>query len=181
MHTSQEMQFDIKKIGVANWECPDRTTELWREITFAAKTNDDWLAFFSSPILSSNVPENLVKLFEVARGAMIYSWYFYPLATLGAEQCFRLLDTGTRIRCKQVGLPIKVKNKKGKEIDTRFAENVESLMKKGIISKTDKAHWDASRALRNFSSHPNRQTIFDPGQAQNILKLAGDFLNTLFA
>jgi hypothetical protein len=48
------------------------------------------------------VPLNIRKLFETARGNLIYSLMFYPLLTLGAEQLFRVLETSASAKCKEV-------------------------------------------------------------------------------
>jgi len=180
MNPQQDTHFEIKKLGVFNWQVPDTTTVGWRTMAGAAKTEEDWVKFFLAPTLDSHVPVQLAKLLEVARGAMIYSWYFYPLATLGAEQCFRLYDTGTRIRCGQLGISTKTVTKKGVEMDAPFSANVKSLMKKGIIQETDQYRWDAIRELRNSSSHPERQTILAPDDAQTILCVVVELLNDLF-
>jgi hypothetical protein len=111
---------------------------------------------------------------------MIFSWYFYPFATLGAEQCLRLYDTGTRIRCQQLGIPTTIPTKKGKAKQTTFHDNVKSLVKHGSIRKADEKRWDSIRELRNWGSHPERQSILDPGEAQGILSVVVKLLNELF-
>ena len=146
-------------------------------MTAVAKTEEQWIKFFFLPKLNSNVPTEIAKLFEVARGAMIYGWNFYPLLTLGVEQCYRLLDTGTRIRCNQLRIPIK---KNGDKRNVSFKENIDALMNLGIVSKKDEVRWNAVRNLRNWSSHPERQSLYDPGQAQRTLVLVVDCLNDLF-
>ncbi len=176
----QATHYEIKKLSAANWQAPDVATETWRAMTAAAKVEKDWLRYFLAPTLGSGVPMELAKLLEVAKGVMIYSWYFYPLATLGAEQCFRLYDTATRIRCEQLGIPTKAVTKKGVEKDIPFGENIKSLVKRGIIQEADQFRWDAIRELRNSSSHPGRQTILTPGDAQMILRVVVELLNDLF-
>jgi len=146
-------------------------------MTAVAKNEEQWIKFFFLPKLDSKVPPEIAKLLEVARGAMIYGWNFYPLLTLGVEQCYRLLDTGTRVRCNQLGILTKKNGGKG---NTSFKENTDALMKHGLISKADEIRWNAVRNLRNWSSHPERQSLFDPGQAQGILLTTVNFLNDLF-
>jgi hypothetical protein len=176
MSESQETHFGFKKITNANWQQPDEVTKLWCEITAAAKTNEHWVKFFSYPTLAPKVPEEIAKLLEVARGAMIYGWYFKPLLTLGHDQCWRILETGVRVRCQQADIPIK--NGKGK--DTRFDANIKALIKNGIISTTDAKRWEAVRNLRNEASHPKQQLGLDPGRAQSDLNSVVDCLNDLF-
>ncbi len=111
---------------------------------------------------------------------MIYGWFFYPLITLGAEQCYRVLEAAVRKRCEQAGIPTQRQNKRGKMIETKFVENIESLIKTGIIAVADRPHWNATRELRNIASHPDSQTILAPGTTIGLLVSAADLLNSLY-
>jgi hypothetical protein len=179
-----ETDYGIKKISATNWQQPDKATMLLLQITAVAKTEKEWVEAFLRPVLNPKVPKEIVQLMEVARGAMILGWYFYPLATLGAEQCWRIMDTGVRLRCDQAGIPttstIKRGRLKGTIIDASFKENVDALVKQGIISSQIHSCWDAIRNLRNSASHPARQTILDSWQALDQLNNCVMFLNCLF-
>jgi hypothetical protein len=170
MSESQETHFGFKKITNANWQQFDEVTKLWCQITAAAKTTEDWIKFFSYPPLDPKVPEEIAKLLEAARGAMIYGWYFKPLLTLGDDQCWRILETGVRVRCKQASIPI----------NTTFDGNIKALVKNGIISTSDEKRWEAIRNLRNEASHPKQQLGLDPGRAQSDLSSVVNCLNDLF-
>jgi hypothetical protein len=149
------------------------------QMTAVAKNPEQWVSFFSRPVLSDAVPESIASLLEVARGAMIYGLLFYPLVTLGAEQCYRVLETGIRLKCAQLGLPTKKVLKDGGEKETGFNQNLNALQASGHALQPTRAQWDAVRKLRNSASHPSRQMILDP-QAQGQLELAVEFLNKLF-
>jgi len=177
MSDSNNWSFDCKQISATNWQHIDAAPKIWCEMTAVAKNEEQWIKFFFLPKLNKNVPSEISKLLEVARGAMIYGWNFYPLLTLGVEQCFRLLDTGTRIRCKQIGVST---NKNRIKRNTTFKENIDILIKQGIVSKEDERRWNAVRCLRNWSSHPEKPSLYDPGQAQGILLMTVNFLNDLF-
>src|SRR5687767_7625635 len=99
----------IKKITPENWLERDG-------IQFAAieytSLNDsygslmdgkDWIHNFTQPELSENVPGNVHSLFEVARGALCYGYFFYPLYTLGFEQLFRVGEAAISTRFVQLG------------------------------------------------------------------------------
>ncbi len=184
MNESNDMQFDIKRITAANWQHPDKQTISLLEITAVAKTDKEWVEMFLRPMLNPSVPKEIAKLLEVARAAMIYGWYFYPLSTLGAEQCWRIVEAGARIRCQQVGISttkaVKKGKLKGQVKENSFGENIEALVKHGKIPKADLSHWKAAKDLRNLVSHPERQTILDSWQALGILQNSVDFLNNLF-
>jgi hypothetical protein len=133
MGKSVNWRFDCKQISTANWQQIDEAPKLWCAMTAVAKTNEEWIKFFFLPTLDTKIPLELAKLLEVTRGAMIYGWYFYPLLTLGIDQCWRILETGVRVRCQQLGIPTKKLTKKGKEISTTFDENITALSRLGII------------------------------------------------
>jgi hypothetical protein len=180
MSDTKNVRHNFKEIILANWNQPDDQTALWMQMTAVAKDVEQWLVFFMRPQCSAKVPDDLVEMLEVARGVMIYSMLFYPMATTGAEQCYRILDTGARVRCQQLGISTKVVTKSGWERDTRFHENLDELLKSGHFTQPHRERWDAVRRLRNSTSHPERQMILDPGQAQGQLELAVEFLNELF-
>ena len=171
---------DLKSITTENWHDIDKSTKAWFAFRFIKEDSALWLEWFSGPKLETKVPAEVAILFEVTRGAMICGWFFYPLLTLGVEQCYRLLDTGTRLRRKQLDIPTVAEKKNANKGNTSFKENAAALIKHGLISKADEVRWEAARNLRNWSSHPERQSLYDPGQAHKTLELVAERLNDLF-
>lgn len=180
MSEADQAQHDCKHIDTANWQSGDEQTVLWSQTTGMAKTPAEWVGLYLQPQLTSSVPKEIVTLLEVARGAMIYGWFFYPLVTLGAEQCWRVLQAGVRLRCQQLGIQTKRKDRGGREWNTSFFENVSALLGSNLVTELDKPRWDAVRRLRNSTSHPDRQMILDPGQGRQVLGMAVEVLNDLF-
>jgi hypothetical protein len=184
MGKSQDTHFGFKKITNANWQQFDEITKLWCNFTAAAKTNEGWIKSFSYPTLDPKVPEEIAKLLEVARGAMIYGWYFNPLLTLGNDQCWRVLEAGVRMRCQQFGVPttepVKNGKLKGTVRENGFGKNINALIKHGKIPEVDQPRWQAAKGLRDLASHPKQQLVLDPGRAQGDLNSVVDCLNDLF-
>ncbi len=120
--------------------------------------------------LSSKVPAELGKLFDVARGAMVYGWCFYPLLTLGTEQTSRVAEAAVAHRCQQLGY-------KGPRT---FKKRLEWLAEHGVIRVASEEPWHAVRGLRNISSHPDSQQVFSPGMAVQSLQRCADLINSLF-
>ena len=149
-------------------------------MTNVAQTPPAWLDYFLRPVLNECVPNEIAALLEVARSALIYGIFFYPLVTLGSEQCYRILEAGVRLRCDQLAIPTKTVTKSGRERPTRFDENLDALLASGCVLQASREQWDAVRRLRNSASHPSSQMILDPGQAQGQLELTVNFLNDLF-
>ena len=173
MSDTPDIHFGIKRITSSNWQTPE-VPEI-----FTNMTQEIWLREHLAPKLNPEVPENIAALYEVARGSMIYGWFFYPLITLGAEQCMRVLETAVRICCENNGIQIRTEGKDGKTYDTTFAKNIRALIKKGIIPAKDEKLWMAAKDIRNYASHPESQAILPPGMTLTNLKITADRLNYL--
>lgn len=173
MSNDVDLHHGFKRISAENWQEPNVTK------FFPHLTPEIWIRPFLLPQLDPNVPKIVVSLFEVARGSMIYGWCFYPLLTLAAEQLYRVKETAVRMRCSSAGIPtrVPVKKNKSKMRDTKFDENTKALVKAGFIAVGDTVLWDATRQLRNLASHPDYQSILDPGTAKRGLKTSAAMIN----
>jgi hypothetical protein len=172
----------FKQITIANWLDRDMPSG------FSRLTPDSWVEHNMEPQPGPNVPTDIAALFEVARGAMVYGWFFYPLITLAAEQCSRVLEAGVKACCVAHGIPTQrldknghpLRTNSGRPIDTTYSENIAMLIKAEIIPASETDLWKASRELRNMFSHPERQMIFPPGITLGMLLMTADRLNKLF-
>lgn len=107
-------------------------------------------------------------MFEIARGSMMYSYFYYPLATLGMEHCFRILELAVRIKCN---------DEKGKR---SYEKNIEKLEKTGDILQELATRLQAARSLRNGACHPDGKFLVDPGAALSQLFTTAEIVNQLF-
>lgn len=123
--------------------------------------------------LKDIVPLELHKLFEVARGTIIYGHFFYPLYTLGAEQLFRVAEAAASLRCKEMGV--------SKSNKVTFNKKIEFLISKSIISLDEEQTWKLIRTLRNSASHPKNQTIFMPADAICMIYIVAEAINSLYS
>jgi hypothetical protein len=157
-------QLGFRRIDPEDWLQPDIPSY------FPGWKHQQWVQLFVRPVLAENVPAEIRRLFEAARGAIIYGWFFYPLLTLGLEQTWRVTESAARARCEMLG-----------KREDRFFDQIKALVEAGIIPVEYEPRWQALRKLRNHSSHPKQQTIWDPGQAYSELERAADWINQLFA
>lgn len=138
-----------------------------------------YLRAILEPQLTPVVPEDVRGLFEVARGVMVYGWLFYPLYTLGAEQCYRVVEAAVNLRYQQAGgMQSRVTGKKARPID--LSAKLQWLTGKGIILEEGKLRWDSLRKLRNMASHPRHQSLCLPTQAISTLCDCSEVINLLF-
>jgi hypothetical protein len=132
---------------------------------------EDWVGRTLAPELSTNVPPAIHELFDIARGAMLYGVFFYPLFTLGLEQMFRVLEAAARARSAALGL--RVKNR-------RYEDVLSDLRANGAISESDHGEWTLRRRVRNLTTHADRAAIILPMQALHELAYVAESINRLF-
>jgi hypothetical protein len=87
----------------------------------------------------------------VARGATLYGYFFYPLLTLGSEQLYRVHEAALRIKWLQT-FP-------GRKKEASFGQMLDELAANTPLDTYQQQRWTTVRQLRNFSSHPERQSI----------------------
>src|SRR5919202_1342535 len=99
------MTIGIKILTTENWLQPDPTSTIFAQVSssdgsVSPMSGNDWVALFLKPSLVEAVPEDVRKLFEVARGALAYGYFFYPLYTLAGEQLFRVAECSVSAKCQ---------------------------------------------------------------------------------
>lgn len=135
-------------------------------------TGDDWARAFLAVELKDHVPERIRDLFAVARGALLYGWFFYPLFFLGEQQLYRVVEAAAKARYLELD---------GPRHRPSFEHAIDWLIEREVIPSGDHERWDAVRELRNAASHPERQEIMPPGAVLGGLKATAHNINRLFA
>lgn len=165
-----------KRLTAENWLEPDPVSTLLavvdrRDGSVRSLAPEDYVQPALQPQLGPMVPEDICDLYEVARGALAYGFYFYPLLTLAADQCFRVAEAAANLKAEELGCP--------KRIST-FSAKIDWLVASGAILAHDQKSWHGLRHLRNEGSHPHRQHIFTPGIAFNTFHHVADLVNAVF-
>jgi hypothetical protein len=122
--------------------------------------------------LTEKAPLEVRRMFEVARGAVVYGYFFYPLYVLGAEQLFRVAEAAVTFKCEQMG---------AKTDKMRFIEKIKYLVSVSAVPTQEEDSWQGIREMRNAASHPDMQTMFDSAEALFFLQLIAGKINSLFA
>ena len=163
--------FGFKRITLDNWLTVDPA---WAGVVMSLSRPDPsegWVADILRSELSAEVPLTIRKLFETARGTLIYSLMFYPLLTLGAEQLFRVLEASASLKCKAMNAPSKIRT---------FETKLSWLGENNSITTDQQIRWKAIRHMRNEASHPKDQSTFSPSMALIVLDATVDLINPLF-
>ena len=171
-----ENQGLFKKLTLENWLDIDPGCTQFVSVkpdgTSQSISATDWAGKILAIEMPEAVPQDVKNIFDVARGTLCYGCYFYPLYTLGSEQCFRVLEAALRHKCRDLGAPERVRR--------RFGGMVDWLVTQGIIRDEQRVRWDAARRLRNMASHPERQSIKMPTMAVHELSIAVEMTTSLF-
>ena len=167
----------FKKLTIENWLEPDKLSSSFVRISLVDEqvhpfAGNEWVRYILKPSLTETVPTEVRALFEVARGALVYGYLFYPLYTLAGEQLFRVAETAVILKCKALGAPRSIKT---------FQKKVEYLTCNKVIPEQEKEDWRVIWKLRNKASHPEGQNIFLPSQMIEALKFIADRINSLFS
>ena len=165
----------IKRLTVEIWLEPDSAMAFYVTVAEGGilKPQDGsvWLSQILKVELSSIVPLDVRKLFEVARGTLAYGYFYYKHYTLALEQLFRVTDAAIIHKCESLGV------RKPKQT---YSDRLKILVSKNIISKEAQADWEHIIDGRNFSSHPEQQMILTPAMAIKRFAELTDHINALF-
>lgn len=172
---SDEPDLGFKKLTVANWLEGDTVLTLFVSLSpdgsISSISRDEWARRILEPQINGSVPFEIRRLFEVARGTMMYGYLFYPIFTLASEQLYRVAESAVSMKCAAMGAPKGRRNFEGK---------INWLAEHSVIEKSEKQKWHAIRGLRNLSSHPEQQTISTPIHAVDMLNSIAHKVNALF-
>ncbi len=122
--------------------------------------------------LNEGVPHEIKAMFEVARGSMVYGYFFYPLCTLAAEQLFRIAEAAAKTKC------IKEDSPQGalKWLD----RSIDWLIAHGHVKEENRHLWYLIKDLRNKYSHPRQQALKNPLMVFETLEIIVELINDLF-
>lgn len=149
--------------AMAHFGGPDNTGN------FRSLDQDIWAREVLSCKLTGDVPVDIRRLHNVARGAMLYAYFFYPIMTLAAEQLYRVVDAALATRMRHL------------DPQQTFGRRIKAAIKDGVISERERRRWEAVRELRNMASHAEGQSIYAPGMALMTLATATEQINGLFS
>lgn len=167
----------FKKLTLDNWLESDKASSSFVDVSAVNGklhpiTGDEWMQKILKPNLIEEVPIEVQQLFEVARGALAYGYFFYPLYTLAEEQLFRVAEAALTFKCKSMGAPHSI---------STFQQKIEYLTVNKVIFEQEKETWHIIRKLRNVASHPERQTLLTPGMVISVLERITNSINSLFS
>jgi len=157
----------VKELTLENWDKPDEMI-----FYFDPEGKNIYLKRILDIVLSEPVPLTVRNLFEVARNAMIYGYFYYPLYTLAVEQIHRVGECAIKEKAKQSNCNVNEK--------TTFNQCLELLKKCEILDDESFKKWESMKSLRNHSSHPDKYTLLPTEMIIQYVKNFAEIINRLF-
>lgn len=166
----------FKELTVENWLEPDETLQAFGRLSLITGqthriTADEFASTFLAIELGQKVPEDVVSLFQVARGTLLYGYFFYPLYAIGQDQLWRVCEAAISEKFRQLDGP------RGRKA---FALKIDWMHEGGFLSDEQKVWWSATKDLRNSASHPAFQTLITPLELPGDLRRTAHAINCLF-
>ena len=164
-------QHGLKRLALDSWLDADIVYDGFLDGGMRPMRGEDWAALFLGTELDSAAPSEVHRLFNVARGCLLYGYFYHPLYAMGMEQMFRVAEAAAKHKCGELG--------RTKERDT-FNNMIGFLKSSGCISEESVERWHAIREFRNITSHPDDQMIVPPGAVSSLFASVTEQVNTLF-
>lgn len=168
-------ELGIKKLDKNNWLEPDKLMSAFKKVhpdnNLEEISANEWFDNIYKPKLEDSVPIEIHKLFEVARGTMVYGYFFYPIFSFSAEQFTRIAESTISFVCTILNSPKSVKT---------FSEKVKWLAERPEFKNMLFTQWESLRKLRNTFSHPSKQTIVTPFMVIELMSKVADDINYIF-
>ncbi len=163
-----------------DWLEPDPTGAAFGEWNFRtgekrAASAEGWAEKFLSVNLASSVPDEIHDMWVIARGILLYGWFFYPLYAVGDSELHRVADAAVLHRYQQAEGP-RTGSGKWPSLNRRL----EWLIKEGAIPHETRHRWHAIREVRNEATHASTPLIIMPTDALRSLEILKTEIDALF-
>lgn len=139
----------------------------------SSHTTENWVQMILNVGLSPTLPEELVEIYSRAQACMVYGCYHYPLFTLGCEELFRFGESSARLAAREIP-EIEMSRK------TNFFKLISAFRGLELIDEKSEYRWQATRSLRNSSSHKERSMLVGPNDALSALYVSKELTEELF-
>jgi hypothetical protein len=101
------------------------------------------------------VPKDIRESFITVEYLMAHAYYFWPMYDEAMNKALRILEMAIKLKAKELEIPLKKPDKKGKEWDMKQAELIDIIWN-GEHFKELKARLDRARKIRNWGMHPDK-------------------------
>ena len=167
-------RMDSKRLTADNFLLPDPLTG-----EFTGQDGDgrahrlsavDWAHEILAIVLDEAVPEVARNRFELARGILLYGFFWYPLWVQGTVEALRGAELALETACDAEHGPKRLSSAESR---------IEWLEKKGTLD-TDTVHtWTSLMRVKDALADAGETPILTPGRSLEILETVAHAVNGL--
>jgi hypothetical protein len=149
-----------KKLNRQNW--------LEQDVSLVSREplcSQDWAEQVLRPQLAAGVPHSVRRLFDGARGALIYGYFYYALCMMGAVALFRVGEAALAVKRSELEQGTTPRR-------PSFDDDLQWLASQGVVQSAD---WQRIAAARNSMAYLPSEDVLP------LLEQVVAQLNALFA
>ena len=151
----------------------------------AFRAPEDWLAAVRGPRLADAVPNEVMRIYEVARGAALYGYFFHPLMTLAERELFRAAEAAVRLKFLELdmappGAQTQRIERGSPHGPGEFRRMVDFLVSRGVIAEEAAASWRAITKSWKVVSHPEDAALFSLAAVLSSLRRFAELIDALY-
>jgi len=145
----------IKVLDRETWLVPDSIHRVFGDLANSFERGDFSqgerdLADLNRIVLNVAAPKEVEVMFDVAKGAMAYGWFYYPLYAVGIDRLCMAVDTAVLIKYESA-------ISKGSRV--AYRTRIVALCRAGFLGADLCEELQLAREARNEALHPQFQTI----------------------
>jgi hypothetical protein len=168
-------RMDSKRLTAENFLLPDPLTG-----EFTGQDGDgrahrlsavDWAHEILAIALDGVVPVAARHRFELARGILLYGFFWYPLWVQGTVEALRGAELALEAACEGEHGP--------KRLSTAESR-IEWLEKKGLLDVEEARMWESLVRVRDALAEAGETPILTPGRSLEVLETVAHVVNGLF-
>ncbi len=146
---------------------------------FKANSHEEYIEkFVVKGLFHQAVHEDVVKSYETVEHTIALAYYHYPLLDVALNKLLGTYEMAIKLRCAELGIEKTYLDKKGKTKTKNLNTFIEELIKEGLTPDY-KSTLHHLRDLRNFSAHPERNTLMGT-LSLGVMMPALNVINKLF-
>lgn len=169
-------RMDSKRLTAENFLLPDPLTG-----EFTGRDGDgrehrlsavDWAHEILVIGLDEAVPEAARNRFELARGILLYGYFWYPLWVQGTVEALRGAEVALEAACEA---------EHGAKRLSTAESRIEWLEKKDVLDAEEACTWMSLVRVRDALAEARQTPMLTPGRSLEILDTVAHVVNGLFA
>jgi len=176
-HNEREKRVDAERLSVENHLRIDERMAVWSpyglNLTGRIHPPHQFMEMCFSYHLSDQIPAEVRAMYERGKATMSYGIYHYPIITVACDYLYRMMEAAIHHYLKLYhSTPL---NKR-----MTFSKMLEICENQGYIGADMIPRWQATRQLRNMTSHKVEESIRWPNDGLSSLNTTKELLETLY-